>query len=108
MMEAFDRVAVPGGVLVVLVERRRHRHPERLLVDYDVDAQLCERRVKARVEIGDGETICERERADAPVQSAYDQLMVDKVEIDLERRVAAAYRSRRQPTHVDIQGRVPP
>src|SRR5439155_21912816 len=37
---ALDRVAIPGCVLAVLRERRRHRNPEGMLLDLDVDSEL--------------------------------------------------------------------
>src|SRR6185436_5456659 len=43
--EALDRIAVVRGVLGVPRKRRRHRHPERHLLDLDVDPETLQRRV---------------------------------------------------------------
>src|SRR3954451_2287662 len=67
---ALDRVAIPGGVLAVLRERRRHQHAERLLLDLDVDSQLVHRLVQLGVEAGDRETVGEGERAAAALMGA--------------------------------------
>ena len=79
-------LAIPGRVLAVLRERRRHRHSERLLPDLDVDSELAQRRVEPGVEVGDRHTVGELERPAATVAGAHDQRVVDEVEVDLERR----------------------
>src|SRR5438045_5920900 len=79
-------VAVPGGVLAVLGERRLHRHAERLLVDRDIDSELAQRRMQARVEVGDRETVDEVERPHTAVMGANEQRVVDEVEVDLKGR----------------------
>src|SRR4029453_5379511 len=82
--EALDRAAIPGCVLAVLRERRSDGEPERLLPDRDVDSELAQRLMEARVEVGHRNTVGELERPDATVMGANEQRVVDEVEVDLK------------------------
>jgi hypothetical protein len=44
-------------VLVILRERGRHRHPERVLLDLDVDTELAQHLMESGVKIGDRDTV---------------------------------------------------
>ena len=92
LREALDVLAIPGGVLVIGRERRRHRHAERHLPDLDVDAEPEEDGVQAPVELRDVEPIVQREALDATVGGADHDGVVDEVEGDVERRAAVCSR----------------
>ncbi len=105
---ALDRVAIPGRVLAIVRERSRDWQSERLLLDLDVDAELVEDLMKARIEVGDGDAVGQVERAGAAVVGANEQRVVDEVEVDLECRVLVVEPPRRQAAHVDVERCVPP
>ena len=111
--EALDRLSIPGRVLDVLGKRRRHRDPERLLLDLDVDAELGEHRVEAGVEVRDGHPVAELERPVASVGGLHEQGVIEEVERDLEGRPAmmqapcrARGRRRRGAFHQWLRGAV--
>ena len=106
--EALDRLSIPRRVLDVLGKRRRHRDPERLLLDLDVDAELGEHRVEAGVEVRDGHPVAELERPVAPVAGLHEQGVIEEVESDLEGRPAMTEAPCREPADVDVEGCVPP
>ncbi len=95
-------------MLAILGERRRHRHAERLLLDPNVDSELAQHLVKAGVEVGDRDTVGEVERPAAAVVGAYEQCMVEEVEVDLKGGVFVMQPPGREAAHVDVERRVPP
>src|SRR5439155_12761581 len=98
-----DRVAIPGRVLAVLGEGRRHRNPEWVLVDLDVDSELAQRFVETGVEGGDRDAVGEAERPSAAVVRANEQRVVDEGEIDVEGRAFVLQPRGREAAHVDIE-----
>ena len=68
-MKALDGITVPVRVRGVLAEWRRHRHPEGLLPDRDVNTEPLECSVKLPVEVCDRQTLSKQERAGLVVES---------------------------------------
>jgi hypothetical protein len=96
-------------VVAILRKRRRHRDAERALGDADVDAQLVQGGVDLAVELGDGQSVDQRERAHLAATGFHDQGVVDEVEIDLKRdALRRVHGARRQSAHVDVERHVPP
>ena len=106
--ESFDRVAIPRRVLDILGKRGLHRHAERQLDDVDVDAELREQPVEARVELGDRHSTGEIERPPATIGGTDNEGVVNEVEGDVERRSSMVQAPRRQPTDIDVERDVPP
>jgi hypothetical protein len=102
--EAPDRLSIPGRVPDVLRKRRRHRDPERLLRDLDVDAELGEHRVETGVEVRDGHPVAELEHPVASVGGPHEQGVIEEVESDLEGRPAKMETPCREPADVDVEG----
>lgn len=101
--EARNRVAVPGGVVHILRERRCHRDAERLLGDLNIDAELAEQGVEAGIEVRDRQPVAELERLGATVGRLDDDGVIDEVDRDLERRAAVMQLPRGEPSDIDIQ-----
>src|ERR1700723_1518085 len=106
LQEAPHRVRVVGGVLAV------QRKPDRLrqftwhLIDDDINVEFCERSHHRRIEARD-RLSGQRKAPPAAAAGRNPQIVIDEVEVDLERAHAVRDRRGRKPARGDVKGNVP-
>ena len=106
-MKARDVIGVVLRVQVILVEWHRVLDFNRHGPDAHVDVEVAQPFHEFDVEIGDRHRR-QRKTLDAAVIPGDAQLVVDKIEQNVEGALAAAVLRRHQAARVDAEGRVPP
>jgi hypothetical protein len=104
--EAAYRFGIIGCVRPVPLEWYRRGHLVWHAADCGAQTKLICHRKEARIEVGDRHRF-ERDDAARSVAQGADQLVIHKIEIELDAKVVHGDQGRRQSTRGDIERRVP-